>query len=470
MKTTNNNKASKTMKNICIALFLIVTFSSFGQKKWTLKECIDHALEHNISLKQSMLDVDLAEQDVINARGNFMPSLSASASQNFNFGSFIGQDGSRIKSDSRGNSFGLNTGVVIFNGFRNLNTYKQAKLGLKSSQIQLSLLQDNVSMTLVNAFLNILFNKENLKIANEQLTISLTQLDQIASQVEAGVKPRSDLLDIESTVASNRERIINAENSLELSLLSLSQSLQVSPKDFDIEEVQINLTSASMAYNSTGEILSYALTNRPEVKSAELNIENSDFGVKLSQSAYAPTLSFGAGLGSSYQHRQGAPDVRSEFVADPNNPGTIIEKIVPYGFNAQLDNNLGYNLGFNLSVPIFNGFKTKANVSKAKISKEKSILNLEQVKQDITTTITQAYADAKASLKQYQASMFSVASLEESFKNVQNSFNLGAATSFEVEQVRGRLVNAKSNLINSKYNFVFRSKVLDFYMGKPLTP
>ena len=458
------------MKNICIALFLIVTFSSFGQKKWTLKECIDHALEHNISLKQSMLDVDLAEQDVINARGNFMPSLSASASQNFNFGSFIGQDGSRIKSDSRGNSFGLNTGVVIFNGFRNLNTYKQAKLGLKSSQIQLSLLQDNVSMTLVNAFLNILFNKENLKIANEQLTISLTQLDQIASQVEAGVKPRSDLLDIESTVASNRERIINAENSLELSLLSLSQSLQVSPKDFDIEEVQINLTSASMAYNSTGEILSYALTNRPEVKSAELNIENSDFGVKLSQSAYAPTLSFGAGLGSSYQHRQGAPDVRSEFVADPNNPGTIIEKIVPYGFNAQLDNNLGYNLGFNLSVPIFNGFKTKANVSKAKISKEKSILNLEQVKQDITTTITQAYADAKASLKQYQASMFSVASLEESFKNVQNSFNLGAATSFEVEQVRGRLVNAKSNLINSKYNFVFRSKVLDFYMGKPLTP
>ena len=123
-----------------------------------------------------------------------------------------------------------------------------------------------------------------------------------------------------------------------------------------------------------------------------------------------------------------------------------------------------------MSVPIFNGFKTKANVSKAKINREKSILNLEQAKQDITTTITQAYADAKAALKQYQASQFSVASLEESFKNTQNKFNFGAATSFEVEQVRGRLVNAKSNLINSKYNFVFRSKVLDFYMGKPLTP
>ena len=458
------------MKYLYTALFLIGTLNSFAQKKWTLKECVDHALEHNISVKQSMLDIDLAKQDVINAKGNFMPSLSANASQNFNFGSFIGQDGSRIKSDSRGNSFGINSGVTIFNGFRNLNTYKQAKLGVEASQLQLSILQDDISLTVVNSFLNILFNKENLKIAKEQLTISLNQRDQITSQVEAGIKPRSDLFDIDATIASNRESIVNAENSLDLSLLSLSQNLQVSPVDFNIEEVQINLTSVSMAYSSTGEILSHALDNRAEIKNAELNIENSDFGVKLAQSAYAPSLSFGAGLGSSYQHKQGESDVRSEYVMDPNNPGSIIETIVPYGFNAQIENNLGYNLGFNLSVPIFNGFKTKANVSKAKINREKSILNLEQAKQDLTTTITQAYADAKASLKQYQASLFSVASLEESFKNVQNKFNFGAATSFEVEQLRGRLVNAKSNLINSKFNFVFRSKVLDFYMGKPLTP
>jgi len=469
MKKMMNNKTPNTMKHICTVLFLFGTLSSFAQKKWSLKECVDHALEHNISVKQSVLDIDLATQDVVNAKGNFMPSLSASASQNFNFGSFIGQDGSRIKSDTRGNNFGLNTGVTIFNGFRNLNTYKQAKLGVEASQLQLSILQDNISMTVINAFLNILFNKENLKIAKEQLTISSNQLDQINSQVEAGIKPRSDLFDIEATIASNRESIVNAENSLDLSLLNLSQNLQVSPNDFDIEEVQINLTSVSMAYNTSGEILSYALENRAEIKNAELSIENSDFGVKLAQSAFAPSLSFGAGLGSSYQHRQGALDVRSEFVQDPNT-GSIIETIVPNGFNEQLDNNLGYNLGFNLSVPIFNGFKTKANVSKAKINREKSILNLEQAKQDITTTITQAYADAKAALKQYQASQFSVASLEESFKNIQNKFNFGAATSFEVEQVRGRLVNAKSNLINSKYNFVFRSKVLDFYMGKPLTP
>jgi len=465
-----NNKIPISMKYLYTALFLIGTLNSFAQKKWTLKECVDHALEHNISVKQSMLDIDLAKQDVINAKGNFMPSLSANASQNFNFGSFIGQDGSRIKSDSRGNSFGINSGVTIFNGFRNLNTYKQAKLGVEASQLQLSILQDDISLTVVNSFLNILFNKENLKIAKEQLTISLNQRDQITSQVEAGIKPRSDLFDIDATIASNRESIVNAENSLDLSLLSLSQNLQVSPVDFDIEEVQINLTSVSMAYSSTGEILSYALDNRAEVKNAELNIENSDFGVKLAQSAYAPSLSFGAGLGSSYQHKQGESDVRSEYVMDPNNPGSIIETIVPYGFNAQIENNLGYNLGFNLSVPIFNGFKTKANVSKAKINREKSILNLEQAKLKLTTTVTQAYADAKASLKQYQASLSSVASLEESFKNVQNKFNFGAATSFEVEQVRGRLVNAKSNLINSKYNFVFRSKVLDFYMGKPLTP
>jgi outer membrane protein len=465
-----NNKMPKTMKHICTVLFLMGTLSSFAQKKWSLKECVEHALEHNISVKQSMLDIDLAKEDLVNAKGNFLPTLRASASQNYNFGSFIGQDGSRIKSDTRGNSFGLNTGVTIFNGFQNLNIYKQAKLGVESSQLQFSVLQDNISMTIVNGFLNILFNKENLKIANEQLTISQNQLDQIKSQVDAGIKPTSDLLDAEATLASNRESIVNAENSLDLSLLSLSQNLQIPPNDFDIEDVQINLNSASMVYNSSGEILSYALDNRAEIKSAELGIENSDFGVKIAQSAYAPSLSFGAGLGTSYQHNQGDPDVRTQFSANPNVPGEIIETVMPFGFNTQLESNLGYNLGFNLNIPIFNGFKTKASVNKAKINKEKSVLNLAQAKQDLTTTITQAYADAKAALKQYQASKLSVVSLEESFKNIQNKFNFGAATSFEVEQVRGRLVNAKSNLVTSKYNFVFRSKVLDFYMGKPLIP
>tara|TARA_B110000967_G_scaffold91220_1_gene93756 strand:+ start:632 stop:2032 length:1401 start_codon:yes stop_codon:yes gene_type:complete len=465
-----NNKTPNTMKHICTVLFLVGTLSSFAQKKWSLLDCVNHALEHNISVKQSVLDIDLAKQDLISAKGNFMPTLNASASHNFNFGSFIGQDGSRIKSDSRGNNFGLNTGITIFNGFRNLNIYKQAKLGVESSQFQLTILQDNVSMTVVNAFLNILFNKENLKIAIEQVTISQNQLDQITSQVEAGIKPSSDLFDAEATLASNRSSVVNAENSLDLSLLGLSQNLQVSPLDFDIQEIQINLTSASLAYDSYDEILAYALDNRAEINNAELGIENTDFGLKLAQSAYSPSLSFGAGLGSSYQHRQGEPDTRIQFVEDPNNPNNTIEKVVPYGFGTQLDNNLGYNLGFNLSIPIFNGFKTKANVSKAKINTEKSLLNLEQAKQSITTTITQAYADAKAALKQYEASRFSVISLEESFKNVQNKFNLGAATSFEVEQVRGRLVSAKSTLINSKYNFVFRSKVLDFFMGKPLIP
>ena len=458
------------MKHICTVLFLVGTLSSFAQKKWSLLDCVNHALEHNISVKQSAQDIDLAKQDLVSAKGNFMPTLNASASQTFNFGSFIGLGGSRIKSDSRGNNFGLNTGVTIFNGFRNLNIYKQAKLGVESSQFQLTILQDNVSMTVVNAFLNILFNKENLKIAIEQVTISQNQLDQITSQVEAGIKPSSDLFDAEATLASNRSSVVNAENSLDLSLLSLSQSLQVSPVDFDIQEIQINLTSASLAYGSYDEILAYALGNRAEINNAELGIENTDFGLKLAQSAYAPSLSFGAGLETSYQHKQGEPDTRIESVYDPNNPNNPINTIVPYTFSDQIDNTLGYNLRFNLSIPIFNGFKTKANVTKAKINREKSLLNLEQAKQSITTTITQAYADAKAALKQYEASRFSVISLEESFKNVQNKFNVGAATSFEVEQVRGRLVSAKSTLINSKYNFVFRSKVLDFFMGKPLIP
>ena len=190
----------------------------------------------------------------------------------------------------------------------------------------------------------------------------------------------------------------------------------------------------------------------------------------MARSAYYPTLSFGAGLGSSYQHRQGASDTRTEYNVDPNNPGQIIETIVPYGFQEQIDNNLGYNIGFSLNIPIFNGFRNDANVNKAVINKEKATLALEQEKQNLNTNINQAYADAKAALKQFQASTISVESQQQAYTNAFDKFNLGAATAFEMEQVRSRLINAQATLLNAKYNFVFKTKVLDFYMGKPLIP
>ncbi|WP_233450939.1 TolC family protein [Hanstruepera ponticola] len=458
-----NKKVSVIFIFAC--LFSIVSIAQ-EKRVWTLEECINYALENNISIKQTELDTETADQDLITAKGNFLPNLNANASQNWNFGSFIGQDGNRVSRDSRGNSFGLNTGVTLFNGFRNTSIYKQAQLGIESSQLQLDILKDNISVNVVNSYLNILLNKENLKVAEEQILISEKQVQQLSELVDSGVRPRADLYEVEAQLASDKERLTNVENSLDLALLGLTQLLQIPYEGFDVEGIELGLPEVLVERKSSTEIYDYAVQNRPEIRKAELDIENSELAIDIAKSAYYPNLSFGAGLGTSYQHFQGQEDLRVVF-PDPSNPTDF--EIIPNGFWVQLENNLGYNLGFRLDVPIFNRLQTKANVSRAKINKKRIEFSLDQAKQDLQSTIEQAYADAKAAFKQFEASQVSLDAQSESFKNAQESYNLGVMNSFEFEQVRNRLVNAEANLINAKYNFVFTTKVLDFYLGKPLT-
>lgn len=446
------------------ALILLMCLSLSAQNKiWTLQECVDYALEHNLTVKQSVLDAKTAEEEINTARGNFLPNLSGNASQNYNFGSFIGQDGRRISIDSRGNAFGLNTTVTIFNGFQNTNTYRQAKLGLESSQLELDILRDNISLNVVNAYLNISLNKEGFNIAQEQVDLSQNQVDQMVELVNSGVRPKADVLEARAQLASDQERLTSAQNSIDLSLLSLSQLLQIPNNGFDVQEILIELSSATLMRNNPDEIFNYAVENRPEIKGAELDIMNSDYNVKIAQGSFYPSLTFGAGMNTSYQHLQGQEDIR--IIIDENNNIST----VPNGFGTQLEDNLGYNFGFNLRVPIFNRLQTKVNVSKAEIFKEKSLIRLEEEKQTLRTNIEQAYADAKAALKQYEASSFSVDAQLEAFKNSQQSYNLGVMTSFDFEQTRFRLVDAQSKLINAKYDFVFKIKILDFYLGKSLT-
>lgn len=461
MKTTNNKLN---------ALLIALLFASIGvnaqNKVWTLEECVNYAIENNISIKQSELDIDIADQDLITAKGNFLPDLNANASQNWNFGSFIGQDGNRVSRDSRGNSFGVNTGVSLFNGFRNTSVYKQAKLGIESSELQLSILKDNISVNVVNSYLNILLNKENLRVAQEQIIISEKQVDQLTELVDSGVRPRADLYEVQAQLASDRERLTNVENSLELALLGLAQLLQISNEGFDVELIELTLPGALVEHKSSKEIYDYAIQNRPEIKKAELDIENSLLAIDIAKSAYYPTLSFGAGLGTSYQHFQGQEDLRV-IIDDPTDPSSI--RVVDNGFMQQVEDNLGYNLGFSLNIPIFNRMQTKANVNRAKINNKRIAYSLDQTKQDLRSTIEQAYTDAKAAFRQFEASQVSLDAQKESFKNAQESYNLGVMNLFEFEQVRNRLINAEANLINAKYNFVFTTKVLDFYLGKPLT-
>jgi outer membrane protein len=452
------------MKTKIVTLFIfLIAFSVNAQKKWSLQECVAYALENNISIKQQELSTDLVKEEIVTAEGNFYPSVNASASQSWNFGSYIDNYGGRVSVDSRSNSFGLNTGVTLYNGKRNRLALEQAKKNLETAGFNLQENKNGIMLYIVNSYLNVLLNKESVKIAADQIEISKSQVNKAQQLVDAGEQPRSILLEAEATLAANEQQLTTANNTLDLSLLSLAQLIQVSHKGFDVQDVPLTINSASLIYNDTDQIFNTAVNNLPEIKSAELAVENSDLSIERAKAGYKPSLSLGAGVGTSYQHSQGQKDVR--VVIDPN---TNLPVTVANGFGKQLEDNIGYNVGLSLSIPIFNGFQVKSGVNRAKINKQQSELQLLDQKIKLRESIERAYADAKAALDQYVSAEKSLNAQAESFKNAQESYNSGVMTSFDFDQVRNRLVNAQSSMVNAKYNFVFRTKLLEYYLGIPI--
>lgn len=446
------------------ALLLLLSFVSLNaQKKWSLQECINHAQKNNISIQQQELSKNLAKEDILSARGNFYPSLNASASQNFNFGSYIDNYGGRVSRDSRGNSFNLSSGVLLFNGKKNQYLLQQAKKNLELANLITSESKNNIMLLVVNEYLNVLLNKESLKIAEDQVNITKKQVEKSKKLIEAGVKPKATLLEAEATLANNKQQVVVAKNNLELSLLSLAQLIQAPYKNFNVEEVNITINTATLTYKNTDKIFEKALSILPEIKGATASIEMAKLNLKMAKTGYLPNLSLNGGIGTSYQHNIGSKDVR--LIIDPKTNKTVA---VPNGFGKQLENNLGYNVGLSLSIPIFNRFQNKIAVNKAKINNQKAELQLAEKKIKLKEAIEKAYANAKAALNQYLSAEKSLQSQEESFKNAQNSFDAGVLTSFDFEQIRGRLVNAKSSMINAKYNYVFRTKLLEYYLGIPI--
>jgi len=451
------------VKIVAILVFMFFITINAQDKKWSLEECVEYALDNNISIKQQELNKELVEEDIVTAKGNFYPNLNGSASQDWNFGSYIGQTGLRISRDSRSNSFGLSSGVNLFNGNRNRNNLLQAKKDLEAAGYDLEANKNIIMLYIVNSYLDILLNKESLKIAQDQIVISESQVEKSKGLVESGSKAKAILLEAQATLATNKQQLTAAQNAVNISLLNLAQLLQLSHKGFDIADVKLDVTSASLIYNDTDAIYEKAVSTLPEIRSAEIAVESSEFSVDIAKGAYYPSLSFRAGLGTNYQHNNGFPDERP--VVDPE---TGVISFVPNGFGQQLQDNMGYYLGFALNVPIFNRFQTKSGVSRSVINQRKVELQLldEQVK--LRESIEKAYADAKAALDQFVSSETSLVAQEELFRNAQESYNSGVMTSFDFDQVRNRLVNAQSTMVNAKYNFIFRTKLLEYYYGIPI--
>ena len=449
------------IKKIFILTLLIISKSGYSQqKKWTLEECVNYAIQHNISIKQTNLDAETTNVSRKDAIGNFLPTVNANASHSWNIG--LNQNittGLLENQTTQFTSAGLNVNIDIYKGLQNQNQLRRANIAKIASQYQVTKMQEDVSLNVVNAYLQILFNKENLKVQQEQLVYDTKQLERTTQLVEAGSLPKGDLLDSKATIANDNFKVVNAENTLLISKISLAQLLQINDyQNFDIADEAIATENSSILFQEPKAIFEKAKETRTELKIAQTNVDLAKKDISIARGAYQPSLT---GFYSFSTRASNAPGVALDSFGMPYTTG-------PKPLFTQFSDNKGQNFGVQLTVPIFNGFATRNNVSKSKIAFEKSKLSLEQQEFNLEKTVYTAYTDTKGAQKSYEAAVSSFEARKKAADYAKERYEVGLMNVFDYNQAQTMYVNSQSEVLRTKYDYIFRTKILEFYFGIPL--
>lgn len=466
-----------------ITLLFCCLISQAQNKKWTLEECVQYAVQNNISIKQTELDSKTALIDKRGAIGNFLPSLNVNASHSWNIG--LNQDittGLLQNQTTQFTSAGANVGIDIYKGMQNQNTLRRANLSIVAAKYQLLKMQEDIALNVANAFLQVLFNKENLKVQKQQLGINEKQYARSEELVNAGSIPRGDLLDIKATVALNNQNVVVAENVLLISKLSLAQLLQLKDfENFDVVDDSDFRDENNILAQTPKAIYDKALEGRTELKIARTNLEIAEKNVVIAKGAYQPTLqgfySFNSRVSYSDRVTGVAPNTANPtsilgFVEGTNqnvlSPNFTRVLGGPAPFFDQFSNNKGQSFGVQLSIPIFNGFSARNNVDRSKVSLERSKIAVEQQDLDLQRNVFTAFADAKGSLNANEAAVVALEARQVAYNYAKEKYDVGLMNSFDFNQSQTLLTNAQSEVIRTKYDYIFKIKILEFYFGIPL--
>lgn len=454
-------------------------FTTNAQEIWTLEKCIKYALENNISIQQSELNLELSQNNLKQSRLNRLPSLNANANQNFNFGRTVNPFTNSFENVSTSaTSFGLGTNVTLFNGMQQHNAIKAQQYNFIASEQDLEVTKNNIALSIANFYLNIIFNKEQLGIARERAKATQKQVERTQKLVDAGALSLDNLLNLKAQLANDELAVVNAENLLQSSIINLEQVLQLQHSDnFQIDDnlPNVDLTERPVLVK---QVYNDALTTMPQIKSADARIQAAQIGVSQALGGRSPRLTLSGNINSIYsdQAKTRVPTGETAIVPIGITSGgeTVssfpqpINRFEATPFGDQINNNLGQSLGINLSIPIFNGWQVSNNIQRSKINLKQAELNSELTKNQLYQDITQANFAYSAALKRFKANQESLKAQQENFNFAQIRFNEGLLNSVDFLNIKNNLEIAKSNLLQSKYEVLFRSTILDFYSGKPL--
>ncbi|MFO7851931.1 MAG: TolC family protein [Bacteroidota bacterium] len=450
-----------------IALLIILIYSAglslTGQDKyWTLEECVNHAIDNNIMIKQQELQTQLQENALEQSKLSLLPSLNGTATNNWSFGRALDETTYQFTEEEnvRSNSFYASAGLTLFSGLQNYNTIKRNEYNVDASFHDLQNIKDDISLNVALAYLQILLNKELVTVTENQLQTTSEQIEKTGKMVEAGSLPRGNLLEIQAQAAREELQLINMENQLDLSYLNIVQLLELdSVAGFEILVPDIVITETGMIRENVNDIYNTAQQIRPELKSAEMRLKSAEYDLKIAKGGRSPRLSLSTTFSTGYS------SIRQKILGIDPEDGIIYGE---YPFADQINDNINYGIGLSLNIPIFNGWQVNTSISNSQINILNSQYSLENTRKQLYKDIQQAYADAQASLKSYIASQKAVESMQESFRYTEQRFNVGMVAPVEYNTAKAQLLNAESELAQAKYEYIFKTKVLDFYKGLPL--
>ena len=457
-----------------------------GDNTWTLRECIDYSMANNLTIKRSELQSKNNEVSYFQSKTAFLPTISGNGRISWNFGRFIDPTTNQfINQNTQTGNFGLSGDVLLFQGGQQLNTLRQNEKAFRAGTEDIRQSQYDVSLNVAVNYLQVLQNQELLEVARNQAEISRGQVERTEKLVKAGSLPQTNLLDIKAQYANDQLSVTTALNNVRLSKLTLMQAMNLPAQDeFEVEKIQLENPDVTSYDKTAAQVYEIALASQPTVKAADLRVQSTNYAIRASRGFLYPSISFGGGLNTFYSDARKRNSVTlnqipSENVigflaGDKNQP--VINSATPlflfseqnYPFGAQLGDNLGQFVGFNLSVPMLNGWQTRTTISRAVVQNKISQLDATNVRVQLRQNIEQAYLNLQAAAAQYIANREQVAAQELSFRANETRFNVGLANSVDYNTAKNNLARAQANLVNSKYTYYFRVKILDFYQNKPL--